>query len=176
MDRMLFGVVVIYFTIIITTVDFTRPFVHVKSTHALLTRLITMISFQDQWWWSECLLPPSLSLPPPPPSPSPLPPWKPAMLSVIYTPSQPSLENTNPLCPFLQCHISPPPSPSSPLPPRIPAMQQTGEQFANVLVRGTSAPDRSKVNLAALQKDLSIEMNGDFYVVLAFVEMKTDVL
>ena len=43
-------------------------------------------------------------------------------------------------------------------------MQQTGEQFA---------PDRSKVNLAALQQDLSIEMNGDFYIVLAFAEMKS---
>ena len=70
-----------------------------------------------------------------------------------------------------------PPLLSPPPPPRIPVMQQTGEQFANVLVRETSAPDRSKVNLAALQQDLSIEMNGDFYVVLAFTEkMKTDVL
>ena len=53
-------------------------------------------------------------------------------------------------------------------------MQQAGEQFANVLALRTSAPDRPKVNLAALQQDLSIEMNGDLYVVLAFAEkMKT---
>jgi len=49
-------------------------------------------------------------------------------------------------------------------------MQQSGEQIVVVLALRGAAPERSRVNIAALQQDLCIDSIGDLHILLAFAE------